>query len=86
MCDLTLVRKRNETFLIRTWKPLSSRRVLKSIHNGPKRPISANGGLGLLQMVSELDTGWCASEDVGTPRGMDYEIPHWLERGTKHSL
>ena len=35
----------------------------------PKRTISASGGLGLLQMVSE-----------------HCEIPHRLERGTKHSL
>ena len=53
--------------------------------NGPKR-ISASGGLGLLQMVSELDIGRCANEDVGPPRGVDCEIPRRLERGTKHSL
>ena len=44
------------------------------------RTISASKGLELLQMVSKLDTGWCASEDAG-PQGMDCEIPHWLERG-----
>ena len=37
--------------------------------NGPKRIISANGGLGLLEIVSKLDTGQCASEDVGPQRG-----------------
>ena len=30
-----------------------------------KRIIFASGGLGLLQMVLELDTGQCASEDTG---------------------
>ena len=30
----------------------------------PKRIISASGELGLLQMVSEPDTGQCASEDA----------------------
>ena len=34
----------------------------------PKRTISASGGLGLLQMVSEPDTGWYASEDAGPPK------------------
>ena len=51
-----------------------------------KRTICASGGLELLQMVSEPDTGWYANEDAGSPRGVDYEIPHWLERRTKHSL
>ena len=36
-------------------------------------------------MVSEPDTGWCASEDAGPPRGVDCEISHRLEGGTKHS-
>ena len=34
-----------------------------------KRTISASGGLGVLQMVSERGTEQCASEDVGPPRG-----------------
>ena len=33
-------------------------------------------------MVLELDTGWCASEDAGSRRVVDCEIPHRLERGT----
>ena len=37
-------------------------------------------------MVSELDTGRCASEDVGSAKGVDCEIPHRLEKGIKHSL
>ena len=41
---------------------------LTTIRNGPKRRIFARGGLGLLQMVSELVTGQCASEDAG-PQG-----------------
>ena len=31
-----------------------------------KRTIFASGGLGLLQMVSEPDTGWSANEDAGS--------------------
>ena len=56
------------------------------IRNGPKRTIFASGGLALLQIVSEPGTGWCASEDVGPLRGVDCEIPHQLERATKHFL
>ena len=64
----------------------------------PKRTISVSGGFGLLQMVSEQDIGQCANEDVEprrgvdtewrgkAQRGVDCEIPHRLERGTKHSL
>ena len=37
-------------------------------------------------MISELDTERCASEDVGYPWGVDCEISHQLERGTKYSL
>ena len=44
-----------------------------------KRIISDSGGLGAVQMVSELDTGRCVS-------GVDCEIPHWLERRTEHFL
>ena len=51
------------------------------ICNGAKRTISASGGLGLLQMVSEPDTGLCASKDARSPRWVDCEIPHRLERG-----
>ena len=50
------------------------------------RTMSARGGLRLLQMVSEPGTEQCASEDTRSPRGVDCEILHWLERGTKHSL
>ena len=35
------------------------------IRNGSKRTISVSSGFGLLQMVLELDTGWCACEDAG---------------------
>ena len=59
---------------------------LTAIHNGPKRTTSASGGIGLLQMVLELDNGRCASKDVGLPMGVNCEISHWLERGTKYSL
>ena len=36
-----------------------------------RRTISASGGLGRLQMVSELDTGQCASEKAEPLRGVD---------------
>jgi len=37
--------------------------------NGPKWTISTSRELELLQMLSEPDTGRCASEDTGPPRG-----------------
>ena len=45
---------------------------LLAIRNGSKQTISASGRLELLQMVSEQDTGWCASEDAGPYGG-------WIE-------
>ena len=44
-------REGNKTFIIRVWKPLFNRRVLKpmklmAIRNEPKQTISASGGLG----------------------------------------
>ena len=39
-----------------------------------------NDEFGLLQMISEIDVEWCASEDAGSRRRVDYEILHWLER------
>ena len=48
--------------------------------------ISASSGFGLLQMVSELDIERRVSEDIELPREVDCEIPHGLERGTKHFL
>ena len=50
---------------------------------GGERAISASSGLGLLQMVSEPDTEWCASENVGPSKEMNYEISHRLERRTR---
>ena len=40
----------------------------------------------VVQMVSEPDTRWRASEDVGPRRELDCEIPHQLEKRTKHYL
>ena len=37
----------------------------------PKRIISTSGGLEGLQMVLELDTKQCASEEVESRRGVD---------------
>ena len=41
------------------------------------------GGLGV---PHRLEKGTSASKDVGPRRRVDYEIPHELERKTKHSL
>ena len=59
---------------------------LIAIRNEPKRTISASGGLGLLQIVSKLDTERYANEDTGPPMDVDCEILNWLEMRTKHSL
>ena len=48
--------------------------------------VYTSGGFGLLQMISELGFRWCANEDTRSPREVDCEIPHRLERGTKHFL
>ena len=87
-----IVGEENETLFIRVWKPLPSRRVLKNLEGkperkSPKRKISASGGPGPLQMVSEsgtrqcvseevvprkgVDMRWCASKDAGPRRGVD---------------
>ena len=57
-----------------------------TIRNGPKRIIFASGGLGLLQMVSKPDIGWCDNEDAGPSKGVDCEILYWLKKGTKYFL
>ena len=61
----TLVVEGNETFLINVSKLLPSRRVLKTLRESLKRTISASGGLEPLQMVLELDTVRCVSDDAG---------------------
>ena len=38
---------------------------LMKIRNGLNRTIFASGGLGLLQMVLEIDTEQCDNEDAG---------------------
>ena len=63
------------------------------------KQIFSSGGLRLLQMVLELDTGWCSSEVNGPqgvdcevssedngPQGVDCEVSHRLERGTRKPL
>ena len=52
---------------------------LTAICNEPKRTITISSGLGLLQMVLDSNTDWCASEDAGFKGGV-CKIPHWLER------
>ena len=59
---------------------------LTVIRNEAKRTIFTSGELGLLQMVLELVIGRCANGDAGPPRGVDFEILHRLERGTKPFL
>ena len=65
------------------------------IRNRPKRIISASNGLGLLQVVSELESmptrtlgshgRWIVtSEDAGLSWEVDCEIPQRLDRRTKH--
>ena len=39
------------------------------IRNGLKRTISTSGGLGLSHMVSQPNTGRCASVDTGPQEG-----------------
>ena len=46
-------------------KPLPNRSVLKTLRESSKRIIFASDGLGLLQMVSELDTERYVSKDAG---------------------
>ena len=51
----------NETFLIRVWKSLPSRRVLETVRllamrNGPKQTIFVSGGLSLLHSNFPLIT------------------------------
>ena len=48
----------------------------------PKRIISTSSGLGRLKMVSELDTGRCASKDVGPPEG-GLRDPTWVRKGNE---
>ena len=55
------------------------------ICNGPKRPVFVSGGLELLQMVSEPDTGSVLARTLDLKR-VDCELPHRLERRIKHSL
>ena len=56
------------------------------IPNGLKRTITASGELGLLQMVLESRHWAVCQQGRWTPKEVDCEIPHRLERGTKHSL
>ena len=71
------------------WKPFLSRHVLKTLSGSLKgkslkRTISASGGFGLLQIVSEPNTGRCASEEA-EPKGGGHEVVcqlgRWSQRG-----
>ena len=51
---------------------------LMTVPNGPKRTISIGGGLGSLQLVLEVDTERCASENADAGhQGVDVR-PHSL--------
>ena len=63
----------NKTFFIRVWRPLPNKCVLKTLRESPKKTIFASGGLGLLQMVSEPNTGRCASEEAELQKGGEHE-------------
>ena len=56
------------------------------ICNGPKWIISISGGLGLLQIILEPGTEWCASEDAGPPREVDCDPTLVGEGNNAHSL
>ena len=56
------------------------------IHNRLKRATSPSSELELLQMISEPDTRRCTRKNIGSPRGLDCEIPHWLGRGNETFL
>ena len=83
-----MVGERNEAFLIRVWKLLYKQTHFKTvrltaIRNEPKRTISANSELELLQIVLEPVT---RSEDAGSSRRVDCEIPHRLGEGNEAFL
>ena len=88
-CEIPHQLQWNEIFFTKVWKPLSNM-CFKNLEGkpereSPKKIISASGGLVLLQMVSEPDTGRCASEDARPPKGWIVRS-HIGCRGTKHSL
>ena len=56
------------------------------IRNESKQTISVNSGFRLLQMVTELVTGWCVSKDVMLLRGWIVRSHIGWEREYKHFL
>ena len=50
----------------------------------PARTLGPEGGR--LEVPYQLEMGTSASDDVGSQRGVDCEIPHRLRRRMKHSL
>lgn len=50
------------------WKPLLNKLFIKILISST---IAASGGFGLLEIVSESDIGWCASEDAESQRSVD---------------
>ena len=57
--------------------------VETSRRENPKRTIFVSGGLGLLQMLLELDTGQCVSKDnelEGGGHRAVYQQGHWAPK------
>ena len=50
------------------------------------RDVEPRRGVDWGEVPHLLEKGTSVSEDAGPRRGVDCEIPHWLERKTKHSL
>ena len=93
--DPTLVRGGNEAFLLRVWKSLLSRRVLRTLRESSKGKAQRGQyllvvGLGCYKWY-QMRQRWRWAHE-----GVDCEIPHWFEgggwwdptsvRGGKHSL
>ena len=62
-----------QNILYKGVKSLPSRPVLKTLRESSKRTIFVSGGLGLLLMVSKLDTERYASEEVESRKAGGHE-------------
>ena len=51
------------------WRPLSSRRVLKTLGGSSKRTISASGGFGLLQWYQSQIPGGVPARTLSPKKG-----------------
>ena len=76
-CEILRRLKRGTKHSLRVWKPLSMRCVLKTLRGklgreSPKRTISTDGGIRLLQMVLEPNTGGVSTRTFD-PQESHYE-------------